>query len=140
MNASIYSVCCGCEAWSKVINAIPGICWGIIVLVALVFALKYIATPLIANWHIRETQRKNHEFETNPKFQEAKVTEQEARLNQRIREFESIELTKLLLGKITKAEDIQQLNDSLETLKKDFENLKKQFSGNTITLKIDQDK
>ena len=140
MNTTVYSACCGCEAWSKVINAIPGICWGIIVLVFILIATKYVFSPLIANWHIRETQRNNHDFEKDPELQEAKVIEQEARLNQRIREFESIELNKLLLGKISKAEDIKQLKDSLEKLNKEFEDLKKQLGGNTVTLKINQDK
>lgn len=40
--------------WSPLINALPGICWGIISLAALYFILKYVAAPLIANCHERK--------------------------------------------------------------------------------------
>lgn len=49
--------------WSPLINALPGICWGVISLAALYFILKYVAAPLIANCHERKLKAKAFENE-----------------------------------------------------------------------------
>lgn len=49
--------------WQPIINAIPCICWGIIALVALLFLLKYIVSPLIANYHELKVKKVNNAHE-----------------------------------------------------------------------------
>ena len=40
--------------WQSVINAIPSLCWGIIVLIAIYLVLKYFIQPWMKNCHERK--------------------------------------------------------------------------------------
>lgn len=61
-------LCCGQNQtvtmdWSPIIKSAPCICWGIICLIALYFLLKYVAAPLIANWHENWAKTQNFKQE-----------------------------------------------------------------------------
>lgn len=58
-----YSVLFCAIDWQPIINAFPCFYWGIIALVALLFLLKYIVSPLIANYHELKVKKVNNAHE-----------------------------------------------------------------------------
>lgn len=131
-------VICHCVGWQPVINAIPCICWGILALVMFYFLLRFVVAPLIANCHELIIRAKNHKYEEE--FKGKEKTEQQERLERRIKEFESIELTKLILGKLNSGDDIQQLQTDYADLKAKFDGLKEKLTQNSVTLIFKQKK
>ena len=131
-------------SWQTLINAIPCLCWGIICLIALIFLLRYVAMPLIANRHqIKMQQNKNNWEKTmmkDPEILDAKQKEQRNQLSLRIDEFNSIEINKLLLNKLNNGDDIKKLREEYDQLKSEFDALKKKTSSNQVTLNIKQRK
>ena len=128
-------VICHCIGWQPVINAIPCICCGILALVMLYFLLRFVVAPLIANRNERKIKELNHEYEK--KIKESETKEQDERLNRRIREFESIELTKLILGKLNSGDDINKIRTDYESLKTSFDELKNKLAT-SVTVNVEQ--
>lgn len=129
-------------SWQNLINAIPCLCWGIICLIALIFLLRYVAMPLIANRHQIKMQQNKNDWEKNmmkdPEILDAKQKEQRNQLSLRIDEFNSIEINKLLLSKLNNGDDIKKLREEYDQLKSEFDALKKKISSNQVTLNIKQ--
>lgn len=80
--------CCSIN-WQPVINAIPCICWGIIALVTLIFLLKFIALPLIANCHERKEKAEAFGQEKFWYFQKELKKDYQKELNDRIQKLEN---------------------------------------------------
>lgn len=73
---------CACQ-WQTIIDKIPRLCWGIIVLIALYLLLKYVVQPLMTNCH--ETKMKKKSFEREKEwadFETTKASTDEALKNQ----------------------------------------------------------
>lgn len=127
--------------WQPVVDAIPCICWGIIMLIALYLILKLIVLPLIKNCH--EMKMKDEAFTQEKHWYNEKKKTSDEDLNRKIREYN--ELTKVsndedlarkireyneltihqkVLGKVTGSdEEIETLKKNLEDLKKKYESL-----------------
>lgn len=61
--------CNGISNWQSFIDALPGLCWGMIGLVVLFFVVRYVILPLIANCHERQTKKDSFEQEKFWHFQ-----------------------------------------------------------------------
>ena len=145
--------------WQPVVDAIPCICWGIIMLIALYLILKLIVLPLIKNCH--EMKMKDEAFTQEKHWYDEKKKTSDEDLARKIREYN--ELTKVsndedLARKIREYNEITQksseedLNrkireyneltihqkvlgkvtgsdEEIETLKKNLEDLKKKYES-----------
>lgn len=142
--------CCQCGRtansanWQPVVNAIPCICWGIIGLIALFLVLKSLIIPAMTQCHEKKMKQVvfNHEIDliTKKEILDGKSSEQNARLDRSIREFESIELNKIILSKINSGDDIDKIRKEFDEMKKDFDGLRNKICNNTFTLNIKQKK
>lgn len=134
--------CDGITDWQPFVDALPCICWGILALITVYLLLRFIFAPLISYCHERKTNNKAREHELtmmrDAGIKKVKSDEQEAQLNLRIKEFESIELTKKILEKINTGDDLKTIKESFDALKEDFESLKNNLRTNAITLNLKQ--
>ena len=106
----LFNACFKCSNtdWSPIINAIPGLCWGIIGIFALFFILKYVVKPIIANCH--ELNVKSKKYEQEEQWDSRKNQERET------------EYTKSMVGQI------DELNSKLKIEKAANELLEKRLS------------
>lgn len=74
------SICC----WQTLADSLPGLCWGIIGLVALFFVVRYVISPLIANCHERQTKKDSFEQEKFWHFQKGLEKDFKKELEDRI--------------------------------------------------------
>ena len=74
--------------WQPVVDAIPCICWGIIMLIALYLILKLIVLPLIKNCH--EMKMKDEAFTQEKYWYDEKKKASDEDLNRKIREHNEI--------------------------------------------------
>lgn len=126
-----------CCAWTKVIDAIPCICWGILVLIFLIAVLRTrLIQLLIQNYHEREM--KELQFEQEKEWMRLDKNRKEEDLNLEIRRFNELEINKNILDKVlsqTTEEKMSDLNRNFEQIKKDFENLKKESQSIKVEIR-----
>ena len=110
--------CCRCSKpansanWQPVVDAIPCICWGIIILIALYFVFKLIIYPLIKNCHelkMKETAFKNEKYWLYIKKIEEPTEKKKSELQNELDEIKK------------KEKDLNEGITALEKEKKEFE-------------------
>lgn len=110
--------CCHCGRpadsanWQPVVDAIPCICWGIIMLIALYLILKLIVLPSIKNCHemkMKDKAFKNEKFWAIYKKIENPPEEELSNLQKEVDEFKK------------KEEELNKSKNNLENEKKEFE-------------------
>jgi len=91
---NILILCTG-SVWQPVISAMPCICWGVMVLIALYMVLRYVASPLIANCHERKMKEATHkrekewaEFKTTKASTDDALKKQVKELKEQVEELE----------------------------------------------------
>lgn len=109
--------------WQPVVDAIPCICWGIIMLIALYLILKLIVLPLIKNCH--EMKMKDEAFTQEKHWYDEKKKASDEDLNRKIREYNELTIHQRILDKVTGTDKDKEI----ETLKKGFEDLKKKYES-----------
>lgn len=126
MNTTVYSAYCNCEAWSKVINAIPGICWGILIVVALYYILKFVIRPLMMNCHERKIKEQNCLHEKEWFNLNSKLSKENEELKRRIKILETPkeeEECRMQLVKIEEEKErLEKENTDLNEKCKELEN------------------
>ena len=93
--------------WQPVIDAIPCLCWGIFMLIALYFLLKYIAVPLITNCHELKIKDDNYEKEKFWSFLNHEISKEQCQ--------KELDDTNTKLKKLQDKE--KELDDGTENLK-----------------------
>lgn len=114
---------CGKSIWQPVINAIPCICWGIIVLLFIYIVLRLVVAPLIANCH--ERKLKDDNFEQEKFWAESKKESDIEALNRRTREFNDLTIHQKILDKVLGT----QTDKEVKTIKQSLESLKARFDA-----------
>ena len=85
----IMIILCSQTLWQPVINAIPGICWGIITFFFIYILFRYLIKPLIANCHERALKEQSFSHEKDwAKYNETKASTDE-NLKQQVKELKS---------------------------------------------------
>ncbi len=146
-------LCQNQSAWDHVIQSIPCLCWGILVLAFLYFILRFGIRPYLANSHERSLRKMAFQNEQNAmdKSQDIKDKELERKirefneltkalnkeeLERKIQEFERLTIHQDLLNKVTgKTSDIEELKKSFEKLQKQFDTLNGEIENIVIRKK-----
>lgn len=149
MKALFLLTCCpkvvSTTDWSPVITALPGICWGMMavlaVLAVIYIFLRYVYRPIIANRYAIEMKRMqlDNEEKAIVKNQEIKDKEIDRKireyneltkfinndnLEQKIREYNELTIHQKILEKATRIDkDINDLKKALEEMIKKYESL-----------------
>lgn len=106
---------CSNTDWSPIIEALPCICWGVILLAALYIFLKYIASPLIANYHERKSHNEKYEKEKFWFFLNHEISAEDCR--------KKLDESTKKLTAFEKKE--KELNDGVDNLKREKEEFEK---------------
>lgn len=111
-----------CCAWTKVIDAIPCICWGILVLIFLIAVLRTrLIQLLIQNYH--ERKMKELQFNLEKEWMRLDKNRKEEDLNLEIRRFNELEINKNILDKVLS----QTTEEKMSEFKQKFRTNKKRF-------------
>ena len=163
MKALLLLTCCpkvvAKTNWSPMVTALPGICWGMMavlaILAVLYIILKYVYRPIIVNRHEIEMKKMllENEEKVIVKNQDIKDKELDRKireyneltklinnddLERKIREYNELTIHQKLLEKATGIDkDIDDLKKALEEMKKQYETLDGQIEKIIIKKKSD---
>ena len=113
--------CCNHVNWQPVIESIPCICWGILLLFFIYFILRYVASPLISNCNEQKIKKVNYEQEVFWHFQTKLEKDYKKELNDKIKELEDdLKKEKDNREKTLKEERLQAEHDFYKKIVEDF--------------------
>lgn len=133
MKMILLSCCSQVANWQEVINTIPCLLWGVMVLVALWLLLKYVAKPCIQNCNDAKVRKEKFEREISWKFYDKIQLNSDKTLKNEIKELEE----KIDELKEDKEKDNKEQSNKNALLKKEIEIYQKILNQLNVMLKIE---